>query len=96
LLGLTSYDTALRKKEVGVRKVLGASIPDLLLLLSRDLIKLLAIAYGIALPLAYVLATAWLIEYTFHTGIEMWMLMIPVFILLLVRHSKNNCTACHK
>jgi putative ABC transport system permease protein len=84
LLGLASYDTILRRKEVGVRKVLGASISSLLLLLSKDLFRLLAIAYGVALPLAYIMCSTWLTSYSFHTELAPWMLMLPLIILLPV------------
>lgn len=82
LLGLAAYDTLLRKKEVGIRKVLGASIPGILVLLSRDMVKLLLIAYGITLPVAYMASAQWLEGYSFRMALSVWMFVLPLAVLL--------------
>jgi putative ABC transport system permease protein len=82
LLGLASYDTILRRREVGIRKALGASVPQLLLLLSKEVVMLLTIAFAIALPLAYGIGASWLTNYSFRLEIGMWMLVFPILILL--------------
>lgn len=82
LLGLASYDTVLRRKEMGIRQVLGASLANLVFLFSRDVLVLLAVSYGIGLPVAYWIGSSWLTNYSFHTDIGVWMLALPVVILL--------------
>jgi putative ABC transport system permease protein len=84
LLGLASYDAVLRRKEIGVRKVLGASVFDVLLLMSAQTLKLILIAYAIAVPLAYVVGKNWLGNFTFHIDLEPWMMILPVIVLLPV------------
>jgi putative ABC transport system permease protein len=82
LLGLASYDTLLRRKEVGVRKVLGATVPQLIKLLSRDLVILVIAAYAISVPVFYFVASTWLESYSFRMTMNPWMFIIPLVILL--------------
>jgi len=63
LLGLTAYTSELRTKEIGIRKVLGASVSEIVVLLSKDYLRLVAIAFIVALPAAYVLADLWLRDF---------------------------------
>lgn len=60
LLGLSSYTTATRIKEIGVRKVLGATIPQLVYLIFRDIMLLVIVGFAIAAPIAYLLIEEWL------------------------------------
>lgn len=76
LFGLVSYTTEQRTKEIGVRKVLGASVPGILVLLSKDFLKLVALAFVVAAPLAYWAMNRWLEEFAHRVDIE-W----PVFAL---------------
>ena len=57
-------------------------MPQLLLLLSKEVVMLLVVAFAIALPFAYVVAESWLTHYSFRMEIEMWMLCFPILILL--------------
>ncbi len=66
LLGLASFTTELRFKEIGVRKVLGASISDILQLLSKDYLLLLVISLLIAIPSAYFIMQSWLTNFTYR------------------------------
>lgn len=84
LLGLSSFVIKTRTKEIGVRKVLGASIPSLLLLFSRDFIKLVGLASLIALPIIYFAAGQWLSNYAFHVGLSWWIFALPPLLLLLI------------
>lgn len=75
LLGLAAFSAQQRVKEIGVRKVLGASVFQITRLLSKDFIKLTALAVLIASPVAWFLATKWLEDFAYQTKIE-W----PVFV----------------
>ncbi|HOY12694.1 MAG TPA: FtsX-like permease family protein, partial [Saprospiraceae bacterium] len=72
LFGLATYTAEQRVKEIGVRKVLGASIPNLAALLSKDFLKLVLIANGIAFPLAWWATNKWLQEFAYHIDLEWW------------------------
>lgn len=72
LFGLASFVAEQRTKEIGVRKVLGASIANLWLLLSKDFVLLVVIALLIATPIAYYLMHQWIQKFTYHTEISLW------------------------
>jgi putative ABC transport system permease protein len=84
LYGLVSLITIHRTREIGVRKVLGASLSNLLLVLSMDFIKLVFFALLIALPVAGILMHQWLQSYPYHEPLAWWMFLIPAAIILLV------------
>ena len=84
LFGLAGYNALKRTKEIGVRKVLGASVNDILQLLSKDFLSLVLLASTIALPLIYFGADAWLSGYEFRVGISLWLFALPVFIIVAV------------
>lgn len=72
LFGLATYATEQRVKEIGVRKVLGASVTGLVALLSRDFLKLVLIANCIAFPIAWWGTKRWLQEYAYHIEVSWW------------------------
>ncbi|ADB36977.1 protein of unknown function DUF214 [Spirosoma linguale DSM 74] len=72
LFGLASFIAEQRTKEIGIRKVLGASVLGLWGLLSRDFVVLVLIAFGIATPIAYYVITSWLQEYAYRTELSWW------------------------
>jgi len=72
LLGLALFATAQRTKEIGVRKVLGASVGNIVALLSRDFILLVLIAFLIASPIAYFIMHEWLRDFAYRINIEWW------------------------
>ena len=84
LFGLTAYSTARRTKEIGIRKTLGASVPNILLLLTRDLVVFVVWAGLVALPLAYWLVGRWMQGYAFRVGLAWWQFAGPVLALLIV------------
>ncbi|MCC6288080.1 MAG: ABC transporter permease [Chitinophagaceae bacterium] len=84
LLGLSAFVIKLRTKEIGIRKVLGASVSSVLLLVSKDFIKLVCLAAVIAVPITYWAANEWLNNYAFHIRLSWLMFMLPPLILLLI------------
>ncbi|MEM1116316.1 MAG: ABC transporter permease [Bacteroidota bacterium] len=68
LLGLVAFTTEQRRKEIGVRKVLGASVPNLVGLLTRDFVALVAVAFVLAAPVAYVGVSRWLDGFAYRVG----------------------------
>jgi putative ABC transport system permease protein len=83
LLGLSIFAVIHRAKEVGIRKVLGASVFTILSLFSKDFLKLLGLAYLVAMPLAWYAAQKWLSGFAFHVT-PGWELYIAPLMLLAV------------
>ncbi|MBC7922232.1 MAG: ABC transporter permease, partial [Ferruginibacter sp.] len=81
LFGLASFSIEGRVREIGIRKVLGASVPDVLWLLSKEYIRLTAIATLIAWPLAYYLVKQWMGNFVFHTAIP-WVAFVAAGLLV--------------
>ena len=84
LLGLSAFMIRLRTKETGIRKVLGASIGSLLVLFSKDFVRLVAVATIIAIPLVYWGASQWLRNYAFHIRLGWFIFVGPPFLLLVI------------
>jgi putative ABC transport system permease protein len=84
LFGLATYSAEQRVKEVGVRKVLGATVINLASLLSKDFLKLVLIANGIAFPIAWWATHKWLQEYAYHVNIEWWVFIIAGLAAILI------------
>jgi ABC-type antimicrobial peptide transport system permease subunit len=72
LFGLASFVAEQRTKEIGIRKVLGASVPNLWQLLSKQFVFLVIISLILSIPLAYYLANGWLRNYEYRTGLPWW------------------------
>ncbi|QMU31207.1 ABC transporter permease [Adhaeribacter radiodurans] len=72
LLGLVAFAAQQRTKEIGIRKVLGASVPQIMLLLSRDFTKLILIAIVIACPIAWYGMNKWLQNFAYRIDINWW------------------------
>ncbi len=73
LYGLSAFSTVQRKKEIGIRKVLGASVNGIATLLSADLLKLVVAAFIIATPVAWWLSRQWLMDFAYRIDISWWM-----------------------
>ncbi|CAM3458727.1 ABC transporter permease [Zobellia roscoffensis] len=78
LFGLTSFVAEQRQKEIGVRKVLGASIFNVWNMLSRDFLKLVIISCFIAIPISYFVMNGWLQDYPYHVILEWWIFLLAV------------------
>jgi len=84
LLGLVIYTTNTRTKEIGVRKVLGASVTQIVSLLSKDLVSLVLIAFIIASPLAWLAMNKWLQDFVYRTNIGWWVFAICGISMLVI------------
>ena len=84
LFGLAAFMAEQRTKEIGIRKVLGASITSLVSLLSKDFLKLVLIALLIASPLAYYLMEQWLQDFAYRIDISWWVFAVAGFGALAV------------
>ncbi|MEP6712018.1 MAG: FtsX-like permease family protein, partial [Ferruginibacter sp.] len=82
LLGLVIFMTNNRVKEIGVRKILGASVKQIITLLSVDFVKLLAIAFIIAIPIAWWQTHSWLQNFAYHTQLSWWIFLTSGIIML--------------
>lgn len=84
LYGLIALMAIQRNKEISIRKVLGASLDQLLLLLTKDSVKLILLASVIGLPLALYGAHFWLGTYAYHINISWWMFVLPLLINIII------------
>lgn len=84
LFGLASLMVIRRTKEIGVRKVLGASSLRILLLINRDFTKLVAIGFIIAAPVAWYSMNSWLEGFAYQAGISIWVFLLAGFLTLLI------------
>lgn len=82
VLGLSTYTAFQRKKEIGIRKVLGASIYTIWELLSKQFILLVLISLVIALPIGYYFSSQWLLDYSYRIQINFWMFLMVALIIL--------------
>lgn len=84
LFGLAAYAAERRVKEIGIRKVLGASVQGLVVLLSKDFLKLVLIALVIASPLAWYFLNDWLQSFAYRISIGWWVFLLAAFIAILI------------
>ncbi|MFD2036687.1 ABC transporter permease [Belliella marina] len=84
LFGLASYTAEQRTKEIGIRKVLGASVTSVVSLLSRDFIKLVLIAIALATPLSWYAMNRWLQDFAYRIEVEWWLLVAAGFVAVVI------------
>lgn len=84
ILGLVIFVTNTRVKEIGVRKVLGATVTQIIVLLSVDFAKLLLLAFVIAVPVAWWQTSNWLQDFAYHTALSWWLFVVSGAAMLLV------------
>jgi len=84
LLGLAAYSTMQRTKEIGVRKVMGASVASIVNLLSKDFLKLVIISFFIAAPAAWYFMTKWLHDFAYRTPMAWWIFAVAGIAALVI------------
>lgn len=84
LFGLASYTALKRTKEIGVRKVLGSSVENIVLLLSRDLLKPVLLGTIIAVPVGYFIMEKWLQGFVYRTNIHWWLFAAAALVAMLI------------
>ena len=84
LFGLVTYTAEQRFKEIGIRKVLGSSVPQIVALLSKDFIKLVLISFLIAFPLGFYLMQKWLQDFAYRIDINAWVFILAASITILI------------
>jgi len=84
LLGLSAYNVLQRTKEIGIRKVLGASVQNVLYILSKDFITLVLIAFVIAVPVTWFIMHSWLQDFAYRISIQIWVFAIAGVLAILI------------
>lgn len=84
LFGLATFTAEQRTREIGVRKVMGANVPDIVALLSKDFLKLVLVANVLALPMAWYVMRLWLQDYAYHTRMNVWIFFAAAALAVLV------------
>jgi len=82
LLGLVIYTTSMRTKEIGIRKILGASVAHIITILSKDFVRLVMMAFIIAAPLAWWATYKWLQDYVYKTDMSWWIFALSGLAML--------------
>ncbi|MCU4176060.1 ABC transporter permease [Carboxylicivirga sp. N1Y90] len=84
ILGLSIFAAEQKTKEIGIRKVNGAKVSEILLLLNRNFIKWVGIAFVIACPIAYLVMTRWLNNFAYKTDLSWWIFALAGFLALII------------
>ena len=84
LWGLAAFTTTQKLKEIGIRKVLGASVSNIMSLLSWQFFKLILVATALAIPLTWYGIDSWLSNFAFRIGLEWDLFVVPVLILAVL------------
>ena len=84
LFGLAAFSARQRIKEIGIRKVFGASVADIVTMISKDFLKLVIIASIIAFPIAWWAMNQWLQDFAYRISIQWWMFALAGMLAILI------------
>ncbi|WP_273568251.1 ABC transporter permease [Maribacter halichondriae] len=84
LFGLVTFTAEQRFKEIGIRKVLGSSVPEIMAMLSKDFLKLVFISFFIAFPLGYYLMDKWLQDFAYRIDMQWWIFVLAAVVTLVI------------
>ncbi|MFD0765083.1 ABC transporter permease [Mucilaginibacter lutimaris] len=84
LLGLISLITTQRTKEIGIRKVLGASVAEITALISKDFLKLVLLAIVVAIPVAWITMHQWLQNFAYHIDVPVWVFIVTAVLSVFI------------
>ena len=84
LFGLVTFTAEQRFKEIGIRKVLGSSVSEIVAMLSKDFLMLVFISFFIAFPLGYYLMNKWLESFAYRIEMQFWLFVLAALITLLI------------
>ena len=84
LFGLATYSAEQRVKEIGIRKVLGASVQSIVVILSKEFLKLVIIASFIAFPVAWFAMHKWLQDFAYRVNISWWVFLLAAVVAVLI------------
>ena len=99
LIGLVSFSTRQRTREISIRKISGASVASIIALITKDFIRLVLIAIAIAIPVGYYVMSKWLRNFAYHIGVEYMVFVIAALttlIIVLITISIHTIRAANK
>jgi ABC-type antimicrobial peptide transport system permease subunit len=84
LYGLITFVVNRKSKEVAIRKVLGATLANILLMFSREYVQLIILSFGLAVPVAYYVVNNWLSNFAHHIQLNGWLFVVPGVLVLIL------------
>jgi ABC-type antimicrobial peptide transport system permease subunit len=84
LYGLVSFMALQKTKEIGIRKVLGGSVSQILWIFGKEFSRLIVIAFLLAAPLGWILMSRWLENYAYHVEITVWIFLVEIVIIATI------------
>ncbi|MCG8387917.1 MAG: ABC transporter permease [Cytophagales bacterium] len=84
LFGLAAFTASQRTKEIGIRKVLGASVRDIVSILSQDFVKMVTLGFFLAIPIAWYTMHNWLQNFAYHIALEWWIFVLAGFAAIII------------
>jgi ABC-type antimicrobial peptide transport system permease subunit len=84
LFGLSAYTAERRTREIGIRKVLGATLSNMVMLLSKDFLQLVALASVLAFPLSWWIMHSWLQDFAYRISIQWWVFVVAGILALVI------------
>ena len=92
IFGLSSYSVQQRRSEIGIRKVLGATVLNIVAMLSKDYLRLILIALVVATPISWYLMNRWLQDFTYRINLDVWTFVVAGAITLIIA----GCTVSYQ